>query len=61
MIIDAAEPKSEYLRRMEKFYQARANKRRERDLHVRIKEMKLTWEKLKWMKNKKRLNNVKKL
>jgi hypothetical protein len=39
MIIDAAEPKSEYLRRMEKFHQARANKRRERDLHVRIKEM----------------------
>jgi hypothetical protein len=38
-IIDAAESKSEYLRRMEEFREARANKRHERDLHVRIKEM----------------------
>jgi hypothetical protein len=39
MIIDATEPKSAYLRRMEEFYKARANKCHKRDLHVRIKEM----------------------
>jgi hypothetical protein len=39
MIIDAVESKSVYLRRIEEFRPARANKRRERDLHVRIKEM----------------------
>jgi hypothetical protein len=39
MIIDAAESKSAYLRQMEEFRQARANKHHERDLHVRIKEM----------------------
>jgi hypothetical protein len=39
MIIDAAESKSVYLRLIEEFCEARANKRRERDIKVRIKEM----------------------
>jgi hypothetical protein len=41
MIIDATEPKLEYLRRMEEFRQARANKHRERDLHIHIKKMRM--------------------
>jgi hypothetical protein len=39
MIIDATESKSAYLRLMEEFCETRANKRHERDIHVRIKEM----------------------
>jgi hypothetical protein len=39
MIIDAEEPKSTYLRRMEEFYHTMANKRRERDLHIHIKKI----------------------
>jgi hypothetical protein len=39
MIIDVAESKSVYLRLIEEFCEARANKRRERDIKVRIKEM----------------------
>jgi hypothetical protein len=39
MIIDATEPKSVYLQRMEEFRQAWANKRHERDLQIHIKEM----------------------
>jgi tRNA threonylcarbamoyladenosine modification (KEOPS) complex Cgi121 subunit len=39
MIIDATEPKSVYLQRMEEFHQAWANKRHERDLQIHIKEM----------------------
>jgi hypothetical protein len=39
MIIDTAESKSAYLRQIEKFRQGRTNKRRERNLHIHIKEM----------------------
>jgi hypothetical protein len=39
MIIDAAESKSAYLSQMEEFRDAMTNKRCERDLHIRIKEM----------------------
>jgi hypothetical protein len=39
MIIDAVESKSTYLRLMKEFREATANKRRERDLHVWLKEM----------------------
>jgi hypothetical protein len=39
MIIDATESKSVYLRQMEEFRQAKANKHRERDLNIHIKEM----------------------
>jgi hypothetical protein len=39
MIIDAVESKSAYLRLMEEFREAKTIKRRERDLHIHIKEM----------------------
>jgi hypothetical protein len=39
MIIDATESTSVYLRQMEEFRQAKANKHRERDLNIHIKEM----------------------
>jgi hypothetical protein len=37
--INTVELKTVYLRQMEVFCEASANKRRERDLHIRIKEM----------------------
>jgi hypothetical protein len=39
MIIDETESKSIYLSQMEEFREAMTNKRRERDLHIRIKDM----------------------
>jgi hypothetical protein len=37
--ISMVELKSSYLRQMEAFREARANKRRERDLHIHVKNM----------------------
>jgi hypothetical protein len=46
---------------MEEFHEARVNKHRERDLHVRIKEMHTHIREIELKKNKNSLNNVKKL
>jgi hypothetical protein len=46
---------------MEEFHKARVNKHRERDLHVRIKEMHTHIREIELKKNKNSLNNVKKL
>jgi hypothetical protein len=61
MIIDAAEPKSMYLWRMEKIRQAMINMRHESDIHVRIKKMHTQEKKLNWRREKERLHNVNKL